>query len=312
MLFGSYKMLNLLQNQKELILKHWKSILLSLIFILGLCLISFYFININRNEKPFMLLYNTDDWSNFFHYSYNYNINSSTPILCIITRIYEPQVSYFPVFALALLHTGLDNIRIYVTNTDRRTDIRQLKQTISFLNKFVLRKDYITFLNLGDPPQRNDDGYVMTNRALSYIYEQNNHSSSACQYIVVTNGDNFYSQIFGKRILPHMKDGKDMIAWGFVSHHYKPHYKEFINQTNLTVLQIIDDGTGKCTPVAFRAGFAELGSVAYRLAFLKKHNLYFNQPDASYSVSLDGYFVEQAAQRASSSVILKQTLFFHQ
>ncbi|CAF1325672.1 unnamed protein product [Adineta steineri] len=292
-------------------LKHWKSIL-SLIFILGLCLLPFYFINLGQNRKLLKFFNDRDSHSNLFNYSYNYNVNSSTPTLCIITRIYGPQVSYFPVLALALLHTGLDNIRIYVTNTDSRTDIQQLKQTINFLNKLVSRRDYITFLDLGVLPPKNEFGYIMTDRALSYLYNQTNNSSSSCQYVVVTNGDNFYSQIFGTRILPHMKDGKDMIAWGFVSHHYKPHYREFINQSKQAVHQTIDDGTGKCTPVALRAGFADLGSVAYRLAFLKKHNLYFRRSDGSYSFGSDGYFVEQAAQRASSSVILKQTLFFHQ
>ncbi|CAF1496539.1 unnamed protein product, partial [Adineta steineri] len=197
-------------------LKHWKSIL-SLIFILGLCLLPFYFINLGQNRKLLKFFNDRDSHSNSFNYSYNYNVNSSTPTLCIITRIYGPQVSYFPVLALALLHTGLDNIRIYVTNTDSRTDIRQLKQTINFLNKLVSRRDYITFLDLGVLPPKDEFGYIMTDRALSYLYNQTNNSSSSCQYVVVTNGDNFYSQIFGTRILPHMKDGKDMIAWGFVS-----------------------------------------------------------------------------------------------
>ncbi|CAF1255543.1 unnamed protein product [Adineta steineri] len=305
-------MLNSLQNQKELILKHWNYISSSLIFILGFCLISFHLNNHNQNEKLFKYFNNTNDWSNLFHYSYNYNVSSSTPTLCIITRIYGPQISYFPIFALAFLHTGLDNIRIYVVNTDRRTDIRQLKQTINFLNKFVSRRDYITLLELGVPPLKNEYGYVMTDRALSYLYNQTNNLSSSCQYIVVTNGDNFYSQIFGKRILPHMKDGKDIIAWDFVSHHSKPQYREIIFQTKHAAPQIIDDGTGKCTPVALKAGSADLGAIAYRLEFLKERNLYFKRSDGSYSSNTDGYFIEQAALRTPASVILKQTLFFHQ
>jgi hypothetical protein len=250
--------------------------------------------------------------SNPFRYTYNYSFNSSAPALCIITRIYGSQISYFPILALAFLHTGLDNIRIYVINTDNRTDIQQLKQTIQFINDLVFRMDYVTFLDLGEPSKQNEFGYGMTDRALSYLYNQTMQSPSLCQYVVFTNGDNFYSKIFGTRILPHMKNGKDIIAWGFVSHHYKPHYKESIDDKKKRVPQIVDDGTGKCTPVELRPGYADLGSVAYRLAFLKKHNLYFRRSDGSYSFGSDGYFVEQAAQRTSASVILKQTLFVHQ
>jgi hypothetical protein len=250
--------------------------------------------------------------SNPFRYSYNYSFNSSAPALCVIIRTYGPKISYFPILALAFLHTGLDNIRIYVINTDNRTDIQQLKQTIQFINDLVFRMDYVTFLDLGEPSKKNEFGYGMTDRALSYFYNQTMESPSLCQYVVFTNGDNFYSKIFGTRILPHMKNGKDIIAWGFVSHHYKPHYKESIDDKKKRVPQIVDDGTGKCTPVELRPGYADLGSVAYRLAFLKKHNLYFRRPDGSYLFGSDGHFVEQAAQRTSASVILKQTLFVHQ
>jgi hypothetical protein len=128
---------------------------------------------------------------------------------------------------------------------------------------------------------------------------------------MVTNADSFYAQIFGRRILPHMKAGKDIIARGFVSHHYKPHYKVFDDKKQ-TVPQIADDGTGKCTLVELRAGYADLGSVAYRVAFLREHNLHFRRSDGSYSFGSDGYFVEQAAGRTKASVILKQTLFVHQ
>ncbi len=109
-----------------------------------------------------------------------------------------------------------------------------------------------------------------------------------------------------------MKAEKDMIGWGFVSHHYKPHYRESIDSKKKTVPEIVDDGTEKCTPVELKFGFADLGAVAYRLSFLQKHNLYFGHSGGSYSFGSDGYFVEQAARQTSTSVILKQTLLVHQ
>ena len=153
----------------------------------------------------------------------------------------------------------------------------------------------------------------MSDRALAYLYKQDANSSSACQYVTFTNGDNFYSRNFVKKILPHMKSGKDIIGWGFVSHHYKPHYKESIDSTKKTVPEVVDDGTEKCTPVELRAGYADLGAAAYRVSFLKQHNLYFGGPSRrSYSFGSDGYFVTEAAKRTSASVILKQTFLVHQ
>ncbi len=108
-----------------------------------------------------------------------------------------------------------------------------------------------------------------------------------------------------------MKTGKDIIAWGFVSHHYKPQYQEAIDTKKQRVPEIVDDGTEKCTPVELRYGFADLGAVAYRLSFLRKHDLHFSS-FGSYSYSSDGYFVEQARQRMNTSIILRQTLLVHQ
>jgi len=250
--------------------------------------------------------------SKSFTLALNISSDPTLPILCIVTRIYGAQISYFPVLALGLYHTGLQNIRIYVINTDNRTDISQLKQTIKFINELILRQDFVTLLNLGEPSVGKDFGYEMTDLALTYLYKQYLQSPSICQYVTFTNGDNFYSRNFGRKILSHMKAEKDIIGWGFVSHHYKPHYKESIDSKKKTVPEIVDDGTEKCTPVELKADFADLGAVAYRLSFLQKHNLYFRRSDGSYSFGSDGYFVGEAARRTSASIILKQTLFVHQ
>jgi hypothetical protein len=63
-----------------------------------------------------------------------------------------------------------------------------------------------------DETDRRDAGYEMTDRALTYLYKQHMHDLSICQYVTFTNCNNFYSRIFGRKILPHMNDGKDIIA----------------------------------------------------------------------------------------------------
>ncbi len=305
-------MSTIIQRLPLYVLKRSKCIL-RLVFTMGFCIILFhfhtttsyeFFRSINhtvRNVKPIDLAFWTTS-----------SFDRSLPTLCVVTRIYYAQIPYFPVFALALYHTNLHNIRIYLVNTGNRTNIQQLEQTIQFINQLVLRTDFVILLDLGKPTSDKDFGYGMTDRALTYLYQQHANSSSICQYVTFTNADNFYSRNFARKILPHMKAGKDIIGWGFVSHHYKPHYQEHIDSNRKTVPEIIDDGTEKCTPVELKAGFADLGAVAYRLSFLQEQNLYFWHAGGGYSFGSDGDFVKEAAKRTNTSVILKQTLFVHQ
>ena len=183
---------------------------------------------------------------------------------------------------------------------------------MQFINQLVLRTDYVTLLDLGTPSSEKDFGYGMTDRALSYLYQQHANSPSTCQYVTFTNADNFYSRNFAKKLLPHMKAGNDLIAWGFVSHHPKPQYQETIDPAKKTVPKIVDDGTEKCTPAILMRGYIDLGAVAYRLSFLWKHNLYFLRPHWTDIYRSDGYFIQDAAERTNTSVLLRQTLFVHQ
>jgi hypothetical protein len=238
--------------------------------------------------------------------------NRTVPTLCVVTRIYYAQISYFPVFALALYHNNFHNIRIYLINTDIRTDLAQLEQTIQFINQLVLRNDFIILLDLGKPSIDKNYGYGMTDRALTYLYQQHTDSASMCQYVTFTNADNFYSRNFVKKILPHMKAGKDIIGWGFVSHHPKVQYQEYIDPKKKAVPEVVDDGTEKCAPAIFKKGYMDLGAVAYRLSFLQEYNLYFLRPHWTDIIQSGGYFVQDASKRTNSSVLLRQTLFVHQ
>ncbi len=284
---------------------------LNLLCILGISIISFSFGNF-LSYKPFNILNTTISNGKSLNLALDTAPDRTLPILCVVARIYYAQISYFPVFALALYHTNLHNIRIFLINTDNRTDVSQLKQTIQFINQLVLRTDFVILLDLGKPTSETDFGYGMTDRALTYLYQQHANSSSICQYVTFTNADNFYSRNFVKKILPHMKAEKDIIAWGFVSHHPKPQYQEWIDPKKKTVPEIVDDGTEKCTPAILRKGYIDLGAVAYRLSFLQKHNLYFLRPHWTDIYRSDGYFVDDAATRTNTSILLRQTLFVHQ
>ena len=230
--------------------------------------------------------------------------------LCILIRVHRGHLSYLPVLALGLNHTGFSNIHLYIINIDKDLDDQLLLRTINMISRMVFRANYVTLLDVGKS-KRNDFGFTLTDRALTYLYDRYEQSPSTCQYIIMTNGDNFYSQNLGKNVLPHMKAEKDIIAWDFVSRYFYPHLIA-ANERNQVSPTIVDMGTAKCLPAGLKIGAADLGTVAYRLAFLKQHKLHIYYPDGTYNGLSDGYFIEQAAKLTNASVILRQTLYIHQ
>jgi hypothetical protein len=134
-----------------------------------------------------------------FRFQFNHNLSSSSSGLCVITRVHGPNIGYLPVLAFALRHSILGNVRMYVINTDNRTDIHLLAQAIRFINEVVHSMDYVTLMDLGIPSVGNDYGYNMIDRALGYLYDHYEQYTSICQYVIFTNADNFYSRNFGKK-----------------------------------------------------------------------------------------------------------------
>jgi hypothetical protein len=217
-------------------------------------------------------------------------------------------MSYLPVIALAFSQAGFDNIHLYVLSIDKRIDRQLLIRTVDMINTVTNRSKYVSILDVGIPKE-NDYGFTLTDRALTYLYNQYEHLPSACQYIIFTNGDNLYSQHLGKNVLPHMYAKKDIIAWDFVSRYYRGSSVKIGMKTSP---EIVDAGTAKCLAVALQTGAADFGTAAYRLAFLKQHKLHIFYPNGTYSEQSDGYFIETASRLTNASVILRQTLYIHQ
>jgi hypothetical protein len=220
-------------------------------------------------------------------------------------------MSYLPALALALNHTGFDNMRLYAINIDKKVDKEWLSRTIKMINTVVGRENYISPLNI-DQFEKDKFGFMSMDRMLTYLYKQYEYSPSTCEYIILTNSDNLYSRHLGKHILPHMHAKKDIIAWNFVSKYYLPFSTEVSDGKMEITAQIVDTLTEKCIPVALRRGAVDLGGVSFRLAFLKQHNHHIHYSNGSYNRVSDGYFIETAANLTNTSVILRQTLFIHQ
>ena len=231
--------------------------------------------------------------------------------LCVLIRVHSGHISYLPVLALALNHTGFDNIHLYVINIDKNRNNKSLVHIIQIIDTIILRTNYITLLDVG-MPKENDFGFTMTDRALTFLYKQYEHSPSLCQYVIMTNGDNLYSKDLGMNVLPYMNAKKDIIAWNFVSRYYRPGDTKVGRGKEKISPEIVDNGTHKCIEAALRKDYADLGTAAYRVAFLKQHRLHIHYPNGTYDGWSDGAFAERAASLTDTSIILRQTLFVHQ
>jgi hypothetical protein len=178
------------------------------------------------------------------------------------------------------------------------------------INTMVQRVDYITLLDVGKP-RENDFGFSLMDRALTYLYNQHEHSPSACQYVIMMNGDNFYSVELRNYVLPYMNAKVDVIAWYYISRYYRPDLIQGDANKGQGSPQIFDTGTDKCLAVALQIKEAPLGSAAFRLEFIKQHKLYFDYHNRPYDGLSDGYFVQMAANLTNSSVIVLKMLFIH-
>jgi hypothetical protein len=235
------------------------------------------------------------------------SVGSTSITVCILIRVLSGHMSYLPAFAIALNHTGFDKIRLYIISIDKNVDKQWLSRTIKMINTMVGRENYISALNVG-PFEKDDFGFISMDRALTYLYKQHERSPSICEYVILTDSNTLYSRHFGKHILPHMSAKKDIITWNFVSEQYWPNAMETSNGKQQVNSEIVDSGTEKCVSTAIEIAHVPLGSAAYRLAFLKRHNLHIRYPNGTYSRKSDEYFFRTAATLTNVLVILKQTL----
>lgn len=252
-----------------------------------------------------------------FHLSDTYQMpkyqtkTTSKMKLCVITRIYGPQLGYFPVFASSLLHNTEIHIRILVVNTDKHTDLSLLSSTIDFINELSNQVDAVRLLDFGSPPSVNTYGYHGTDQALRYLYNEYENRNNICDYLTVTNGDNLYSNDFGKTILPHMQNRIEMIAWTFSSHYFTPYFVDDI-PTDSYNAQVEDGGTDKCARAWYIVGYLDLSAAAYRFDFLYKYKLLFHRDEAPYEAMSDSFFAIKAANLSDSWIVLRQALIIHQ
>ncbi|KAI5480461.1 ER to Golgi transport-related protein [Pseudohyphozyma bogoriensis] len=219
--------------------------------------------------------------------------NVKEPV-CVIARTYGAQIHYLPIFLLALWNSGLEDVRVFLLNTDKAMKTKHLRKASEFVNHLTGRRDFATFL---DWPitTTGDYGYALTDQALLYFYD---HPELNCEYLVLTNGDNLYSQTLGEMMKPWFEKKTDLMGINFVSHHkWRNATEEFDGDKTTSV----EPGTSVTMFVDFKPLRIDLGAAIFRYDMLRRNNLTFGST-GGYGWFSDGQFIEKAHALSTSAV----------
>ncbi|KAL7543262.1 hypothetical protein ACHAXR_012764 [Thalassiosira sp. AJA248-18] len=157
--------------------------------------------------------------------------------ICTIVRTHVGHANLLPITLLSLTqqsYTGLDvNLSIFVINTDPQGYMESgfMHSAAAYTNSKA-GLDLVTVLDESfhkKPPSKKAYGYDVTDLVLEHLLV----SECNCTHFLFTNGDNFYSRSLVEWIQPSISDGKQLIAWDFLSHHkrkYNVIQVQFIRQ----------------------------------------------------------------------------------
>ncbi|KAI5480460.1 cytochrome P450 [Pseudohyphozyma bogoriensis] len=195
--------------------------------------------------------------------------NIKEPV-CVIARTYGAQIHYLPIFLLALWNAGFDDVRVFLLNTDASMSTKHLRKAANFANQLTGRADYATFL---DWPitTTGDYGYALTDKALLHMYD---HPELNCEYLMITNGDNVYSQSTGTLMRQGFDMKADLMGFDFISHH---HWSDPVveHEGDADKRTSVKPGTSILIDVQFKIAGIDLGAAVFKTSLLREHGLTF-------------------------------------
>ena len=143
--------------------------------------------------------------------------------VCVVVRTHSVQADVLSITLLSLTHQSYEGAdvetSIFVVNTDAKgyseSDFMHAaaadangkagRKVVSVLDASFHRK----------PPREGFFGYDVTDHVLEHLL----YGDSGCTHFLFTNGDNTYLRSFIERITPAILEGKQLIAWDFLTHH---------------------------------------------------------------------------------------------
>jgi len=222
--------------------------------------------------------------------------------LCILARVFKNQLGV-PLlsFLMSIAESGVSTdsmTQVFFVVTDSEpywmNTFEQVEMVATLFNTVVFNRTFVHVLPFQPFEHPNlpgkDWGYSFTDKALQEVfYNQSSPASKQCEYLIVTNADNYYTRGFINVIDEEGELPKDMIFFDFVSRY-----------------------THRPITARPEIGSIDLGAVMWKLSFLTKHNLLYGDKDGKWAAESDGWAVENAEKLTTEKKFLKKILFIHQ
>lgn len=220
--------------------------------------------------------------------------------ICAVVRTHKGHANILPITLLSLTqqnYQGEDvKIAIFVVNTDFESYAESdFMHAAAADANIKAGKKVVTVLDASFhkiPPIQKTFGYDVTDRVLDVLMDEKD-----CTHFLFTNGDNFYVRSLVDWIKPAMLEGKQLIAWDFLSHHPRKY--------NLIQVQFI-------------RGHVDLGSVLVDRRAIERNRPHLRfLPEGAGTQSLfarDYFFFQEIYNQVGeeSVALIHQVLFVHQ
>eukprot|EP01111_Echinosteliopsis_oligospora_P018595 TRINITY_DN8630_c0_g1_i1.p1 TRINITY_DN8630_c0_g1~~TRINITY_DN8630_c0_g1_i1.p1 ORF type:complete len:295 (-),score=34.36 TRINITY_DN8630_c0_g1_i1:58-942(-) len=245
---------------------------------------------------------------------------SSQPHVCFVVRTYYKHEISILALVASVLGSGVQNASFHFLDTQINPTFDVLPDIVELINELygrdVAQASPFTYeaATIRFPTIKNftDYGYIQTDL---YIHENIlRNTSTKCDYIVVTNGDNLYSTQLLNILRPVMMNKIQLIGFEFISH-----YGWSYVDPNIDYYWVPREGLDVHILTEFQANKVDLGAVAFQVERWREKNATFlldkflkNITAASIDAhNSDAFFIPMFAEGSTTETI-KSVLFVHQ
>ena len=196
--------------------------------------------------------------------------------LCVVARTYKQERGRGGKKERTLVDSligGLEGTdvepRVWLVNTDFDENDVFVNELEEMVTQLGIQCNVAVVRNVGWG-RRESYGYDLTDWVLESLLD-----SGGCDYFMFTNGDNYYMPALGEVLDREMKEGRDIVAWDFVTHHER-------------------DGSN-VIGVKLARRFVDLGSFVVSAAAVRGSGARFMEQGAATNdvFARDWYFIEK-------------------
>ena len=152
-----------------------------------------------------------------------------------------------------------------------------------------------------------DCGYIQTDLTLQHVLARS--GANACDYVLVTNGDNLYSRSLFRHTCPHLHHGIGMVGFYFSSHY--PYSHLYVHQG-----RVERSGPDVLFKTKLTKGWCDLGAVLMRADLMRTHpdqRAGYHFVDCGPWREADGRLIQRFSKRDDvKKVVLDRILYMHQ